>query len=116
MSKSEAFYAAFLLLSVFVSSISQVLLKKSAMEKHGSVIEEYLNPKVIIAYAIFFGATFLSMYAYKGIPLSLGPVLEATGYFYVTFFGARFFGEKVTKRKIAALALIILGIAVYTVV
>ena len=54
---------------------------------------------VIIAYGIFFAATILSIMAYKGIPLSMGPVLEATSYIYVTFFGVKIFKESINKKK-----------------
>lgn len=50
-------YALFMLFGVFISSISQVLLKKAAMEKHGSFLQEYMNPKVIVAYILFFAST-----------------------------------------------------------
>ena len=106
-------YASFMLVGTFISSIAQVLLKKAAEEKHGSFVQEYLNPKVAVAYIIFFGATFLSIYAYKVVPLSMGAILEATGYIYVTIFGVTIFGEKISRSKIAALMLIICGIAVY---
>lgn len=107
-------YSLALLFGVFISAISQVMLKKSANKKYDSKIQEYLNPLVIIAYGIFFISTFLSIIAYKGIPLSMGPVLEATSYFYVTIFGVTIFKEKMTKKKIVALALIISGILVYS--
>ena len=42
---------------------------------------------VIFAHAMFVGTTFLSIIAYRGIPLSMGPILEATSYIYVTIFG-----------------------------
>lgn len=109
-------YAAVLLLGVFLSAISQVMLKKAAMRQYSSRLREYLNPLVITAYTIFVGTTFLSIYAYKGIPLSMGPVLEATSYIYVTIFGVTIFHEKLNPKKIAALALIIAGILVYSVV
>ena len=35
------------LLSVFVSSVSQILLKKSANTTHDNVIKEYLHPQVL---------------------------------------------------------------------
>ncbi|MBO4338090.1 MAG: EamA family transporter [Lachnospiraceae bacterium] len=108
-------YALLALFSVFISAISQVLLKKAAQKKYDSVIQEYLNIPVISAYAIFFIATVLTVLAYRGIPLSMGGVLEATGYIYVTFFGWKIFNEKITKKKIAALVLIITGICVYSV-
>ena len=113
MNKTVLIYACVLLLGVFVSAISQVMLKKSAMKQYDSKIKEYMNPLVIIAYIMFVGTTFLSIIAYKGIPLSMGPILEATSYIYVTFFGVKIFGEKLNLRKVVARGLIIFGIIVY---
>ena len=113
--KKMIVYACLLLLGVFISAISQVLLKKAAMKTHDSWIKEYLNPLVIIAYILFFGATFLSIFAYRGIPLSMGPILEATSYLYVTFFGVKIFGEKMNRKKIIALVCILSGITIYAV-
>ena len=107
-------YAGIFLFGVFISGISQVLLKKAAMVKYDSWIREYLNVKVIVAYAIFFGATLLSIYAYKVLPLSMGPILDSTGYIFVTFFGVTIFKEKITPKKWVALALIIAGIVIYS--
>ncbi len=108
-------YVILYLSSVFIAAISQVLLKKEAMKPHKSVIQEYLNPLVVIAYTFFLGTTILSMLAYKGIPLNLGPILETTSYLYITVFGVTIFKEKLTKQKTLALLMIITGIAVYTV-
>ena len=107
-------YAAILLLGVFISSVSQVMLKKSAMRKYNSAIEEYLNPLVIFSYVLFVGTTLLSILAYRRIPLSMGGILEATSYIYITFFGVTIFKEKLSLRKIIALLFILIGIVVYT--
>ena len=107
-------YAAFLLLGVFISAISQVMLKKAALKKYKNHLAEYLNPLVICAYVLFVGTTILSVLAYKGIPLSMGPILEATSYIYVTVFGIVIFKEKMSLRKWLALALILLGIGLYS--
>jgi multidrug transporter EmrE-like cation transporter len=115
MTETECIYAGILLLSVLVSAVSQVFLKKEAMRPHASVIREYANARVICAYALFFISTLMTVLAYRGIPLSLGPVLEATSYIYVTAFGVLIFGEKVGVGKIIALALIITGIVVFAV-
>lgn len=115
MSEGLVFYALIFLLGVFISSLSQVLLKKAAMRSYGSVLREYLNPLVIGAYAIFFLATLMTIVAYRGVPLSLGPILEATSYLYITFFSVVIFKEKINMRKVAALALIIVGIIVYSI-
>lgn len=114
MSQSLLVHAAILMFGVFVSAISQVMLKKAAMKKYASPLQEYLNPLVIFAYVLFVGTTILSILAYRVVPLSMGPVLEATSYLYVTFFGATIFKEKITAKKLLALALIIVGIAVYS--
>lgn len=115
MNKTVLLYSCVLLLGVFISAISQVMLKKAAMKKHESVLKEYLNPMVIFAYVLFVGTTFLSILAYKGIPLSMGPILEATSYIYVTIFGVVIFKEKMNLKKVVALGMIIVGIVVYAI-
>lgn len=107
-------YACLLLLGTFLASVSQVMLKKAAMRSYDTKLEEYVNPLVIFAYVVFFGTTFLSIFAYRGIPLSMGPVLEATSYIYVTIFGVTIFKEKLNARKVLALVLILGGILVYS--
>lgn len=114
MSDSVIAYSGLLLLGVFISAISQVMLKKAALKDYNNRLEEYLNPLVIFAYVLFVGTTFLSILAYRAIPLSMGPILEATSYIYVTAFGVLIFKEKLNRKKIAALALILLGIVVYS--
>jgi multidrug transporter EmrE-like cation transporter len=115
MSRTQLLYSLILLIGVFISAISQVMLKKAAQKKYNNKVEEYLNPLVIFAYMMFVGTTLLSVLAYREIPLSMGPVLEATSYIYVTYFGVKIFHENINKKKIIALALIILGILVYSI-
>lgn len=111
---SEMLYAGVLLVGVFISAVSQVMLKKAAMRSYENKLLEYLNPLVIFAYVLFVGSTLLTVVAYKGIPLSLGPVLEATSYIYVTIFGVLIFKEKMNKKKVVALILILAGIITYS--
>ena len=73
--------------------------------------------KTTLLYAgILLIGVFLSaiVYAYKGIPLSMGPVLEATSYIYITIFGVCIFKEKLNPKKIVALLLIVGDILVYS--
>ncbi len=102
------------LAGVFVSSIAQILLKKSAGKKYESVIKEYLNPYVIISYAIFFGATFCTIYAYKGVPLSFGPILAASQYVFIAILSKIFLKEKIGLKKFIGLSVIVAGIIVYS--
>lgn len=114
MDNSVLLYSCILLLGVFLSSVSQVLLKKAAIKNHSSVIKEYVNPFVIIAYMMFVVTTFMCIIAYKVVPLSMGPILEATSYIYVTIFGVTIFKEKIGLLKLFALFLIIIGIFVFS--
>lgn len=113
MSSTVLLYAGILLASVFVSAISQVLLKVSANRPHADTVREYANPLVVGAYALFVLSTLMTVYAYKEVPLSMGPVLEATSYVYVTAFGALLFKEHIGAKKVLALALIIAGICIF---
>lgn len=108
-------YAGIMLFGVFISSLSQVALKKSADKTYSSRIREYLNPQVLIAYLVFFLATLCTVYAYRVVPLSMGPLLESSSYLFVSIFGWLFFHERLTRRKVLALLLIVAGIAVYTI-
>ena len=108
-------YAIVQLLGITLSSISQVMLKKSALRSYPSPFREYFNTLVISAYGIFFVTTFFSIYAFKAIPLTMGAILTSVSYLYTTVWGAVFFHEKITGRKMAALVLILSGIAVYSI-
>ena len=44
----------------------------------------------------------------------MGPILDATGYLYVTAFGVLIFHERLNRRKVLALGLILLGILIYS--
>lgn len=104
-----------LLISVLISAVSQILLKKAANRSYESRLKEYLNPLVIFAYGLFFVSTVLTMLALKVVPLSLQPILESTSYIYVSVMGYFLLKERFSRRKLAGLALILLGIFIYSV-
>lgn len=106
-------YLAIGYVSVLVSAISQVMLKKASQKKYKSAVFEYLNPVVILAYGFFFGSTLLTMTAYKGVPLSMGPIFDCGSYIFIILFGKLFFNEKITRRKILATLVLLAGIVVY---
>lgn len=107
-------YAGVFLFGVWIGSVAQVLLKKSALKQYRSVYKEYLNFMVVSAYFLMAVSMMLTIWAYQGIPLSMGPVLDAAGYIFIMFFGATVFKEKISYRKAAALAFILAGIFVYS--
>ncbi|MCR4567585.1 MAG: triose-phosphate transporter family protein [Pseudobutyrivibrio sp.] len=105
-------YALIMLTGTFIASVSQIVLKKAAEKEYPSKIAEYLNPMVMGAYIVFFGASLCSVLGYKKVPLSLGPILEATGYIWVAILGRIFLGEKIGAKKATGLLVIILGIVI----
>ncbi len=103
-----------MVVGVFVASIGQVLLKKSAQISYDRKIFEYVNWRVLTGYGMMFLATLCSVYAYRIVPISLGMVLDSTGYIFMTMFSVYFFKEHVNWRRRIALGLIIIGIFVYS--
>ncbi len=92
--------------------MSQVVLKTSANEEHKSFIQEYLNVRVITAYAMFFASTIITVFAYKYVPLSLGPVLESAGYVFVAVLSYFILKERLSKKQIAGMVLIVAGVLI----
>ncbi len=106
-------YVIIFILSVCVSSISQILLKKSANIERKNKIKEYLNIYVISAYTLLVISTLFTMYAYKGINLSVGVMIESLGYIIVTVLSYFILKEKITKNKVIGIFLIILGVTIF---
>lgn len=100
--------------SVLVSSISQVLLKKSADREYQNVLAQYINPAVLSAYALFFLSTLVTVYAFKYVPLSMGPILESLAYVFVGILGVFVLHEHMTPRAVAGMVLIVVGVIVFS--
>ena len=113
--KFEMLYIILFLVSVFISSVSQIMLKKSADKQYDSKLREYMNPGVIVAYGLFFMSSLLTVLAYKFVPLSLGPILEASGYIYVAVLGVIFLKEHMSKKKLVGMICILLGIIIFNI-
>ncbi len=84
------------------------------LRRNKKLFAEYLNPFTIFAYVIFITATFLTIFSYKVIPLSVGPILGATEYFFVAALSRIFLKEKLHFRKAIGLVIIFVGIVVYS--
>lgn len=106
-------YILFMLGSVAVASISQLLLKKAARNHYINYIREYLNIWVVSGYALMLASTILTVLAYRGLDYKNGPVIEALGFPLVTILSSLFFREKFTRKKIIGNILILAGIYVF---
>ena len=96
-------YICILIVSVFVASLSQILLKISANKTY-----------VITGYGLLFLSTLLTMVALKKVPLSLSPVIESSSYIFVSLMGYLVLKERFTKRKLLGLLVILVGILVFS--
>lgn len=108
-------YSLILFGGVIVSSISQILLKKSARKHYDSVIKEYLNPLVIIAYGMLFSCTLISVIAMKVVPLSMSPIIEATSYIITPLLSFWILGERATKKQFIGMVVIVVGILIFVI-
>ncbi len=102
-----------MVLCALLSAFSQILLKKSTLEKHSSLIGNFLNIKVFCAYSIFALTLFLNIYAFTGIPYKYASVLNASAYIFTMILSAWLLKDDISWKCAAGNALIILGIIVY---
>ena len=107
-------YMAIWMISVFISSVAQVMLKIAANKTYEKRIREYLNPLVITAYGIFFVSTLLTMYALRYVPLTMSPIIESCSYIFVPVLGVFLLKEKLSIRRLLGMAVMIAGILVFT--
>ena len=110
---NTAIYYLIMLLSVTVASLSQILLKKSALKQYDSFIKEYVNLYVIIGYGMLFGSMILTIIAYSGVEFKIVPVMESVGYIIVMILSLVFFQEKITKKKAIGTLLILAGVIIF---
>lgn len=99
--------------SGFVASMSQIMLKKSALKHYSNWIREYLNFWVIGAYFLLAASMFLNIIAYRGISYQTGIVMGALPYIFIIILEKIFFHKKINCKKVVGTCLIILGIFIY---
>ncbi len=105
------------LLSVLVTSIAQILLKKGANfgRDKGSFLALYLNTFSISGYVLFVMVTLLNLYFLKVIPLKELAFIVPVVYILVPVLSYFFLGERLTKRQRYAILIIFVGILIFNV-
>ncbi len=102
-----------MVLCALLSAFSQILLKKSTLEKHSSFIRNFLNVKVVCAYCIFAMTLFMNIYAYTGIQYKYASVLNASAYLFTMLLSAWLLKDRISWQCAVGNCLIILGIIIY---
>lgn len=100
--------------NVFIAGVAQMMLKKSAAQKHSSIINEYVNPWVITAYILMAVSLVSNIFVMsRGVLLKEMGVIGASSYLFVPVLAAVCFKDKFKKKKIFSIALIISGTVVF---
>ena len=101
--------------SVFLTGISQMLLKIGAKEgeRKNKLIAVYLNPYVAIAYGLFFVVTIFSVYALREISLKVFYSLTSFNLFIVMIFSYFVFKEQINKEQIIGVEFIVFRVLVF---
>lgn len=103
-----------MLVSAFITAGSQILLKVSANKEYKHIIFEYLNPKVIISYVGYVLVLVLNLIIYTRIDYRYGVVINSLSTVLIMVLSKLILKETMTKKKIIGNALVLLGIACFT--
>lgn len=113
MSGHETFCVFLMLLSAFLAAFSQILLKKSSLETHRRHIFNYLNAKVLCAYAILALTLLINIYALTGVAFKYASVLNASSYIFAMILSAMLLKDRLNWQCVVGNGLIVAGIAIY---
>lgn len=102
------------ILSVFAAACAQMLLKQGARRNYAGFWHQYLNPWVIGGYAIMACSLVLNIFCMShGVQVQEVSVMESLGYLFVPCLAFMLFKEKITRRKVGAIAIIICGVILF---
>lgn len=104
-----------ILFSIFLTSISQILLKLSSDKKYNHKIREYLNFYVIFSYSMFFITMLLNTFALKFIDMKSIQVFMALSYGIVLVLSKLILKEEITKNKLIGNIIIIMGVIIFNI-
>lgn len=107
-------YYILVILAIFSAACAQMLLKQGARQEYSHWWRQYLNIWVISGYFILFGSMVLNVFAMSnGVQIKELSIIEALGYIFIPALSFMIFKEKLTWRKIIAIAIIITGVIVF---
>lgn len=109
------FSIGLVLLAVFLTGISQILLKKGSLKKKENnwCLAEYLNPYTIVAYAIFLLVTIIGVIALIEVPLKLFYAITSLNFVVVAFLSWIILKEKINKDMLFGIVIIVIGVVIF---
>jgi len=103
-------------LAVLLTGISQVLLKIGSAhrgKRKDSVLAAYLNLPTLFGYGLLLCVTVISVIALKEIPLKVLYAIASLNYIVVLGLSHLILKERIDKRMIFALGLIVGGVLIF---
>jgi multidrug transporter EmrE-like cation transporter len=100
--------------AITTSLIGQVLLKSGASDSvtgSGNFFDQLFRPATMVGLVFYGGAALLYIVALRRIPMSVALPSTAASYVVIALIGWAVFGEPLGLAKIAAIALILAGVA-----
>ena len=103
------------LCAVLLTGVSQTLLKVGADSgvRGNRFLDSYLNLPTMTAYGLFLLVTVLTEYSLRDLPLKVFYSLTALNFIVVLGLSAVFLNEEVSRDKVVAISLIVLGVVVF---
>ena len=106
------FYYAVMAFCIIMTTISQLLLK-SGTTKVNSVVEVFLNWKVLLAFSLFFCVTIASVYAMQAIELKVITAWGGLVFPLVTVGAVVILKEPLSTSKVIGTFLVFVGIIIF---
>lgn len=93
---------------------AQMLLKKAAGNHYPTFWRQYVNPWVIGGYAVLGVSMLVNIFAMShGIQLKEVGIIESLSYLFVPVLAFFISGERLSKRKVIAIGIIMIGIVIF---
>ncbi len=105
-------YYAALTACVLLTTAAQLLLKTGATRK-GGVLGSFLNPYTLTGYGLFGVTTLLATFAMQRLDMKIGSTWAAVPYFLVVVLAWCLLGERVSRKRVAGCALIVIGLMLF---
>lgn len=107
-------YKLVVIACVLMAAVAQMMLKKGATLQHSSLIREYLNPWVMGGYMLMGLSMMGNIFAMSnGVQVKEVSIMESFSYLFVPLLSWLIFGEHFTRRKMLAIAIIMLGVFIF---
>ena len=107
-------YGLIALVVVAIAAGAQMLLKQGARQGYTPWWRQYVNGWVISGYTLMFLSMVVNIACmHHGLQLKELSVIESLSYLFVPALAWYIFGEKISRRKMIAIAIIIAGVIVF---